>query len=353
MSFRVRLLPGDARFEIGPHESVLEAALRAGCAVNYGCSNGNCGLCKARLLRGELRELHHHDFHFTEAEHSAGSFLMCAQGAGSDLEIEAAEARGAAEIPEQRLEARLRRIDRPAEDIAVLRLRTPRTQRLRFLAGQYVKLSAGPGISTEASLASCPCDDLNLELHVERRIGDPFAEHVFERLKSGDRLIVEGPAGNFALDEDSPRNLLMIAVGAGFGPIKSLVEHAIAEDVDRGICLVWVGSAQSPRYMSNLCRSWADALDEFLYLPVDIPTIETSTAESRVALAMGLEDVLAQCPGLAERDAYASGPSHSLPTIARALQALALPAERIRVEALRAGNGDTSSADSPQQATRE
>jgi CDP-4-dehydro-6-deoxyglucose reductase len=352
MNFTVRLRPGETLFEIGPHESVLEAALRAGCAVNYGCSSGNCGLCKARLIGGELRELRHHDFHFTEAERSAGYFLMCAQGAASDLEIEAAQAHGAAEIPEQQLEAKLRRIDRPTEDIAVLRLRTPRTRRLRFLAGQYVRLSAEPQIRAEVSIASCPCDDLNLEFHVQRQTGDPFAEYVFEHLKPGDHLLVEGPAGNFLLDEQSRRHVLMVAVGAGFGPIKSLIEHAIAQDEDRGICLVWVGSPQSPRYMGNLCRSWADALDAFHYLEVDIPTIEASTPESRVALAMGLENVPTQCQDLADRDAYASGPSHTLPTIARALQALGLPAERIRVEPLRGPKEETSSAYPPQRETR-
>jgi CDP-4-dehydro-6-deoxyglucose reductase len=353
MNFTVRLRPGDARFEIGPHESILEAALSAGYAVNYGCSNGKCGLCKARLISGELREHQHHDFHFSEAERSTGYFLMCAHGAGSDLEIEATQAHGAAEIPEQQLEAKLRRLDKPTEDIAVLRLRPPRTQRLRFLAGQYARLSAGPEISAEVSIASCPCDDLNLEFHIQRHAGESFAEYVFEHLKPGDRLLVDGPAGNFLLDEESRRDALMIAVGAGFGPIKSLIEHAIAQDEDRGICLVWVGSAQAPRYMGNLCRSWADALDNFRYLPLDIPTIEASTPESRVALAMGLEDALVRCPDLADRDAYASGPSHALTTIARALQALGLPAERIRVEPLRERREATSSDDSPSRKTRE
>jgi CDP-4-dehydro-6-deoxyglucose reductase len=336
MSFSVRLLPADNRFEIGPHETVLEAALRAGSAVNYGCSNGNCGLCKARLISGELRELKHYDFHFSAAEQADGYFLMCAHGAAGDLEIEAVEARDVAEIPYQQIDAKVRRVDPAAEDVAVLRLRSPRTRRLRFLAGQRARVSFSPEVGADLSIASCPCDDLHLEFHVPRRHNDPFSDQVFETLKPGDRVTVEGPAGSFVLDEDSPRPALMIAIGTGFGPIKGLIEHAIALEEERGICLVWPGLDAYPRYMGNLCRSWADALDDFYYYPVDVAGAPSSTSGQDEQLAQALDETLARCDGVSGRDAYVAGPADMLPPIARTLQALGLPAERIRVERLQA-----------------
>jgi CDP-4-dehydro-6-deoxyglucose reductase len=336
MSFRVRLLPADTSFEIGRHETVLGAALRAGSNVNYGCSNGNCGLCRARLISGGLHELQHFDFHLSAADRAAGYFLMCAHGAASDLEIEAAEARDVTEIPHQELDAKVRRVERVSENVTVLRLRSPRTRRLRFLAGQRAWIGASPEVGADLSIASCPCDDLHLEFHVPRCAAAPFTQQVFEQLKPGDPLLVRGPQGSFVIDEKSDRPLLMIAIWAGFAPIKSLIEHAIALDEERRICLVWLGLEGYPRYMGNLCRSWADALDDFAYLPVDIPAPSSASSGIDQGLVRGLESALSGCADPTERDAYAAGPPDMLPVIARALQDLGIPADRIRVERLQA-----------------
>lgn len=80
---------------------------------------------------------------------------------------------------------------------------------------------------------------------------------------------VNGPQGDFILDEDSTRPLVFIASNTGFAPIRSLVEHAMALEVAASIHLVWVAANKDDRYLDNLCRSWADALDNFYYVPVD------------------------------------------------------------------------------------
>lgn len=54
--------------------------------------------------------------------------------------LEAPEAQGTDEIPRQQLTAKVRNIQIFNEDVALLHLKTPRTQRLRFLAGQQVQL---------------------------------------------------------------------------------------------------------------------------------------------------------------------------------------------------------------------
>ena len=37
-----------------PGESVLDAALRQGLALPYGCRNGACRSCKGRILEGDV-----------------------------------------------------------------------------------------------------------------------------------------------------------------------------------------------------------------------------------------------------------------------------------------------------------
>jgi CDP-4-dehydro-6-deoxyglucose reductase len=82
------------------NDTLLEAALRAGIPLNYGCSNGNCGDCKARLVSGQVKKVHPHDFVLKEPDKANGAFLLCSYTAITDVVIEATVS-GAEDIPEQ------------------------------------------------------------------------------------------------------------------------------------------------------------------------------------------------------------------------------------------------------------
>jgi CDP-4-dehydro-6-deoxyglucose reductase len=63
--------------------------------------------------------------------------------------------------------------------------------------------------------------------------------------------------------------VLLIALGDGISPIRSLVEHAISIDLVEGFTLYWLSSLGSGNYLDRLCRSWNDSLDNFRYVPLD------------------------------------------------------------------------------------
>ena len=114
-------------------------------------------------------------------------------GEASGRLAETLEAAGPADIPQQQIVATVRALRPLAPDTMLLHLQTPRTHRLRFLAGQAVTLETANGAEADYPVASCPCDDRNLQFHVRRLPGNRFADYVFKKLKSGD--IVEVPAG--------------------------------------------------------------------------------------------------------------------------------------------------------------
>ena len=62
MSAHVTIQPSGHEFYVDGNDTLLEAALRNGVSLNYGCSNGNCGECKARVLSGEVKKVHAHDY---------------------------------------------------------------------------------------------------------------------------------------------------------------------------------------------------------------------------------------------------------------------------------------------------
>lgn len=308
----IRLYPADRQFDLIGADTLLEAGLRAGLAMNYGCSSGNCGLCKARVLSGEVQKVRAHDYVLSDAEKQQGYILLCSCTAITDVELEAGVATRPEEIQFQEICARVKEVKLLTDKVALLHLQTPRSNRLRFLAGQSVALSIGDEASDYA-VASCPCDDRNLQFHVRNIEGNGFARRVFEGLRPGETVTVYGPVGEFALKPDSTRPILLLACNSGFAPIKSLVEHAMSLEVAESVHLYWLATVEGGHYMSNWCRAWADALDNFYYREL----AETTLSDIRMDHA--LAQIMAEHPDLARFDVYVSGPA---PFVARAREVL-------------------------------
>ncbi len=304
MTAHVQIKPSGHEFFVDGNDSLLEAALRAGLALDYGCSAGSCGKCKARVVSGQVRRTRHSDYVLTAAEKTAGVVLMCCNTAAVDLVIETHEAHGAADMPLQCIDAKVKAVSPLAADMRLLHLQTPRTNRLRFLAGQSVSLSLADGVCASCPVASCPCDDRNLQFHVRRHAGDAFSERVFDGLKGVEAVRVEGPRGDFVLNEESHRPLVFIAGGTGFAPIKSLIEHAMALDAAETLHLYWIASAEGGHYLDNLCRSWSDALDNFRYDPIS----GQRARSDEDALQAVLRQLLQDHPRLGDSDVYVAGP---------------------------------------------
>jgi CDP-4-dehydro-6-deoxyglucose reductase len=218
-----------------------------------------------RVVSGETRRIRHHDYALGEAEKGIGYILGCCHTAVSDVVLEADEAQNSADIPQQQISIRLKRIERPSPEVLIVSTRTPRTSRLRFLAGQRARLSVDRVGSAVYPIASCPCDDMNLQFHIALDAGDPLAGHLAGSVRSNELLNLEGPSGSFVLNENSPRSLVFVAEGIGFASVKGLIEHAMALDAAEEIYLLWIASDEQPPYLHNLCRAWNDALDNFHY----------------------------------------------------------------------------------------
>src|SRR5512139_1804190 len=299
MSAHVTIQPSGHEFFVEGNDTLLEAALRNGVSLNYGCSNGNCGECKARVVSGEVKKVHAHDYVLKESEKDAGVILLCAYAPVNDVVIEANVA-GARDIPVQHLTAKVKSVEVFNPHMAALHVQTPRSQRLRYLGGQSIELSVD-GVRGRYAIASCPCEDRHIEVQIPRRAGDAFAEAVFSTLTANDTVEVEGTFGEFVLDEDSLRPVFFHVCGAGFAPVKSLVQHAISLELVESIDLHWVDD-ETGFYQDNLCRTWADALDNFSYVPHpqsdDIDSV--------------LEAIVTDYPDLHRFDVYAAGTAAQL-----------------------------------------
>jgi CDP-4-dehydro-6-deoxyglucose reductase, E3 len=266
--YQITLQPSGHTFKALADETILEAALRQGIGLPYGCRNGACGSCKGKLVSGDFDYGHYQDRTLTPEEKAAGKALFCVGKACSDLTLEVKEIGGIGDIQVRTLPCRVEKVEKPAIDVAVLSLKLPATERLQFLAGQYVDVLMKDGKRRSYSMANAPHDDAYIQLHVRLVPGGHFSNYVANEMRDRAILRFEGPHGSFFLREDSDKPIIFMAGGTGFAPIKAIIEHAFFSHIDREMVLYWGCRSLSDLYMPDLPAQWAKEHPNFTFIPV-------------------------------------------------------------------------------------
>ncbi|MEO8134652.1 MAG: CDP-6-deoxy-delta-3,4-glucoseen reductase [Betaproteobacteria bacterium] len=268
MTFEITIKPSDHRFDCAADESILAGALRAGLLLPYGCRDGACGSCKSRLVAGDVDFGLHQPATLTDIEKRQGYVLPCVARPRSAVTLECREVRRAGDIQIRKLPCRIERIETPAPDVAIVSLKLPANERLQFMAGQYIDILLKDGGRRSFSLATPPHDDGFLQLHVRHMPDGAFTGHLFRDLPVKEILRIEGPHGAFYLRETSDKPMILVAGGTGFAPIKSVIEHAFHQGVDREMVLYWGARSLVDLYLATLPGQWQQQHDNFTFIPV-------------------------------------------------------------------------------------
>lgn len=320
MSASVQMIPSGHEFFVDGNESILEAAVRSGLRLSYGCASGNCGECKARLVTGEVYRLREHDYVLSEREKQMGYLLTCSHTAVTDLQLEAAEAHSPNDLPEQEIQAQIRKLEPQSGGLMLLHVQTPRTNTLRFMAGQRARLQLANGLLRELPIASCPCNGRNL-LFAVRQDDDAFSHAVFETLKPRQPVTLTGPYGDFVLAEDATEPAVFIALEDGIAPIKSLIEHAVSIDSIEAFHLYWSVPPLRMHDHQPWCRALRETLDNFAFTPL----VDAACDDLLALLESDLED-------LQGSRYYVAGPSSAVKAVVSALLETGVPQARIASE---------------------
>lgn len=267
MSYKIIIKPSGHSFEAEADEVILDAALRHGLSIPYGCRNGVCGACKGKIVTGLVAYEDGRPGALSPMEEAIGQTVCCQARALGDLVLEIHEVTSSQEVPVRKMPARVVKMERLSDDVMRLFLKLPDSERMQFLAGQYIDVLLADGRRRSFSIANAPHDDQFIELHVRLIEGGEFTTHVFSAMKEKDILRVEGPFGTFYLREESPRPIICVAGGTGFAPIKGMIEHAIQGELKQPIYLYWGARAQQDLYLDALPTAWRGR-NSFYYIPV-------------------------------------------------------------------------------------
>ncbi|MEM6107495.1 2Fe-2S iron-sulfur cluster-binding protein [Mycobacterium sp. 050272] len=225
--YSARVEPGGREFSIKPGESILDAALRSGVSLKYGCRHGNCSSCKYLVTDGEVDYGNASPYSLSNAERDDGWVLLCCATALDDVQIQddrVFDQRQRPLITPGEFDGQVTGIDRLTPSLRRLHIRTE--QPVVFYAGQFVEIAV-PGAADQwrsYSLASAPSSAQELEFVIKVIDGGAFSEQL-DLLGVGVRMRVRGPFGDGYLREGN-RPVLLVATGSGISPILSILEYA-------------------------------------------------------------------------------------------------------------------------------
>jgi NAD(P)H-flavin reductase/ferredoxin len=300
---RVVFHPGDHAVDVRDGETLLDAGLRAGIALPFDCRSGGCGVCRATIVGGDVDPGPVQPGALGAVDRARGQVLLCCATPRSELSIELDANAGATAVPTY--DTRVERIDRLSDDVIGLALRLEGGRRIAFRAGQYVNVVLPDGTRRSYSFTIASGSTELVELQVRRVAGGRFTTELFERTKVGDPIRIEGPHGSFVLREPGPKPILFVAGATGFAPVKSLLEEAFRNGVDRPMVLYWGGRHRRDLYLADLVETWEREHPGFRFVPV----LSEPGPEDRWTGRTGLvhEAILADFPDLSGCQVYACG----------------------------------------------
>jgi NAD(P)H-flavin reductase len=265
--YDITTVPGGHEVIARAGETVLEAALRQGLSLPYQCRDGACGACKGRILSGTVDYGTYQKGVLTDDEKEDGKALFCCAKPLSNLTIECEEVEELKGLPVKTMKFKVHKMERAAPDVMLLDLRPEGGEEMTFLAGQYIAVQLDDGTKRSYSIANAPHESDHLELHIRLVKGGKFTTHVFNEMKEGDELQVEGPLGSFFLQEKSDRPIIFMSGGCGFGSIKGMVEHVFKLGSNRPMTLYWGARTPTDLY-SELPDKWQQEHSNFRFIPV-------------------------------------------------------------------------------------
>lgn len=306
MSYTIIIEPSGLQIRCEEGESILDAALRNGINLHYGCRNAVCGVCKGVLLEGNV---HYADFEtpgISEGERRQSYALFCRAIPTSDVRIEAEHVINPATITTRTVTATVETIERLTADTILLQLRPDQEQQLEYLAGQYIDILLQDGRRRSFSIANAPSTSSALiDLHIRHNMNGDYTHYIFNEMEEKESLSIEGPFGSFYFREQSNTPIIFMAGGTGFGPIKAIIEHALAEGIARPMYLYRGARTAADLYMEDIIESWLPR-SNMTYIPV--LSDADSNADWRGRTGFVHEAIVEDFTDLHNYEVYSCGP---------------------------------------------
>jgi len=309
VSAKISVEPFGESFECADGETILDAALRNGFFLKYGCRHGGCGTCKVVMSEGDV-EGEGSSFAISAGERADGVVLACSSRPATDctidvdsMELTEDEFRAGDQVAS--FEVELASLERLTHDTCALSLALQPPASIAFTDGQFVNVVVpGTDMVRSYSLANAPEDSDRIDLIVKLLPGGAFSALLESGLHVGDSLTLHGPLGELRL-RLSHRKVLMVAGGSGLAPFLSMLRNLERRGRSREIDLVFGARTRADLYLVGELERLVAALPGVTFVPaLSEPDDELWTGERGLVT----EVIARRYTSLDGYDAYLAGP---------------------------------------------
>jgi len=243
--------PLNRLIRVAPGANLLEALRAAQVPMSYSCLSGRCGICRCRILDGEV--LDGGSEQQRPLDGMDGAVLACQTYVTEPCTVEVPAPEEAVVHRARIVKATVIAIEPLAQDIRRLLLKPVKP--ITFSPGQYVQIAFAPGHSRPYSMAGLASDAM-LEFHVRLVHQGRASTYVDQQLQVGDVVKLSGPLGAAYLRQQHAGPMLCVAGSTGLAPILSVVRGAVAAGMRNPVHLYF--GLRSPRELYGL--AWLEEL---------------------------------------------------------------------------------------------
>ena len=330
MPYTITLLPFEKQFICEDNETILQAAMRQGINLRYGCKHGGCGMCKALVVEGDVDNEEASSYALLDFERQQGFSLLCCAYPESDIAIELwdyDEEELFFGVAVQQFEAEVEQVTQLTHDIRGVRLRLIEPTTIDFKAGQYIDLLV-PGTNEwrSYSMANPPSRNQIIELMVKLMPGGLFSDYVAQTLTPGEHLTLQGPYGSFHL-RDTSKEAIFIAGGSGMAPILSLLRDMAEKHNERPVTYFYGARTRRDLFQLEELQALEHQLSNFHFIPALSEPAAGDAWEGETGL---ITDVVKRLVSSgADKEAYMCGPTAMIDAAIVTLTRLSVEATNI------------------------
>jgi toluene monooxygenase electron transfer component len=328
----IKLAKPEISFECAEGDTVLRAALRAGLGFPYECNVGSCGNCLFEIAEGAVEHQRKDAPGWNERHKSRNRYLGCQARPQGDLSIKVnLRDHYLSKHRPVKMTVRVEGITDVTHDIREYRLKPALPT--GFLAGQYALIYV-PGVegARAYSMANITDDGATWDFQIKKVPGGAATEKLFDAVKAGDEINVDGPYGMAYLRDDAPRDILCLAGGSGLSPMVSIARGFAASKALEGQQLHFVYGGRQVRDIAGeeflkTLPGWGSRIHYY-------PVISMPEGESWSGRTGFITDVALQIFGdkLKDMEIYFAGPPAMASAVVKMMHEAKVPQGQVHYD---------------------
>lgn len=271
---------GATRFiECGGHESVVDAAYRAGINIPMDCREGACSTCKCKVESGEYELGDYIEDALSQDEADRGYALACQMRPKADCVVLVSSSSAACNTKQEACATTIVSVRRLSDSTFALELQGDALKQLSYLPGQYANLDVpGEGGHHRSYSFSTMAGSDRVSFLIRNVPGGLMSGFLKERAKPGEALTLNGPFGSFYL-RAVERPVLMLAGGTGLAPFLAMLDKlAQSQEAKHPIHLIYGVNTDRDIVEQETLAAFTKKLPNFSF---DVVVVDANSAQPK------------------------------------------------------------------------